>query len=199
MTDHFSSLLVCKAWFFCSSNRSHALLWRLSFFFFQCSTTANIVQQENLICNSPLWLAFDFSWFQSSSWFSLISHVHTCMVVKFTMYVYATESKPSAREFRNAAEGRWLSMEIVKARKIWGNGKHPKYSEKKREEKGTGSLLETRTLRGAARLKNEHPKWRWLMKSAIAALVRPAFLPYLSVSVSGPPQCEGFFLPNFVM
>ncbi len=129
------------------------------------------------------WLSFDFSWFQSSSWFSLISHVHTCMVVKFTMYVYATESKPSDREFRNAAEGRWLSMEIVKARKIWGNEKHPKYSEKKREEKGTGSLLETRTLRGAARLKNEHPKWRWLMKSAIAALGPPAFLPYLSVSL----------------
>lgn len=54
MTDHCSSLLVCKAWFFWSSNRSHALLWRLSFFFFQCSTTTNIVQQENLICNSPL-------------------------------------------------------------------------------------------------------------------------------------------------
>jgi hypothetical protein len=38
-------------------------------------------------------------------------------------------------------------------------------------------------LRGAARLKNEHPKWRWLMKSAIAALGRPAFLPYRSVSL----------------
>jgi hypothetical protein len=74
-------------------------------------------------------------------------------------------------------------MEIVKARKIWGNGENPKYSEKKREEKGTGSLLETRTLRGAARLKNEYPKWRWLMKSPIAALGRPAFLPYLSVSL----------------
>lgn len=196
MTDHFSSLLVCKAWFFCSSNSSHALLWRLSFFFFQCSTTANIVQQENLICNSPLdclLISHGFNPPLDSLWFLMFTLV-------FTMYVYATESKPSAREFRNAAEGRWVSMEIVKARKIWGNGKRQIYSEKRREEKGTGSLLETRTLRGAARLENEHPKWRWLMKSPIAALGRPAFLPYLSVSlflVLLSPRA--FFSPNFVM
>jgi hypothetical protein len=79
-------------------------------------------------------------------------------------------------------------MEIVKARKIWGNEKHPKYSEKKREEKGTGSLLETRTLRGAARLKNEHPKWPWV--GLLFSLIY-LFLCFWSSSV------RGFCFPQF--